>query len=145
MNNASSSDHPLGINLANVDLNLLTSLHALLEERSVTAAAQRVGLSQPAMSHALRRIRRVFDDEILLRRGSTSVLTPKAEELLGPLTRHRATDHPATWWGALHPGPQSQNAHHCDVVERFLRAGTVHHSAAGTTSTSYELTHRPDP
>lgn len=85
MNNASSSDHPLGINLANVDLNLLTSLHALLEERSVTAAAQRVGLSQPAMSHALRRIRRVFDDEILLRRGSTSVLTPKAEELLGPL------------------------------------------------------------
>lgn len=83
--NTDASDHPLGINLANVDLNLLTSLHALLEERSVTAAAQRVGLSQPAMSHSLRRIRRLFDDEIMIRKGSTNVLTPKAEELLGPL------------------------------------------------------------
>jgi len=85
MNNDSPGPNPLGINPANVDLTLLTSLHALLEEQSVTAAAQRVGLSQPAMSHSLRRIRRLFDDEILIRKGSTNVLTPKAEELLGPL------------------------------------------------------------
>lgn len=93
MNNDASSRSPLGVNLATVDLNLLTSLHALLEERSVTAAAQRVGLSQPAMSHALRRIRRLFDDEIMIRRGSTNVLTPRAEELLGPLRDvvHRTT------------------------------------------------------
>lgn len=76
---------PPGVNLATVDLNLLTSLHSLLEERSVTAAAQRVGLSQPAMSHALRRIRRLFNDEILIRQGSHNVLTSKAEELIGPL------------------------------------------------------------
>ncbi|OAV62135.1 LysR family transcriptional regulator [Enteractinococcus helveticum] len=93
MNIEAPNHQPPGVNLANVDLNLLTSLHALLEEGSVTAAAQRVGLSQPAMSHALRRIRRLFDDEILIRRGSRNVLTPKALELIGPLRDvvHRTT------------------------------------------------------
>lgn len=73
------------VNLANVDLNLLVSLHALLEERSVTGAADRMGLSQPAMSHALRRIRSLLDDPILIREGSRSILTPRAQGLLGPL------------------------------------------------------------
>lgn len=72
-------------NLANIDLNLLVSLHAILEERSVTAAADRVGLSQPAMSHALRRIRKLLGDEVLIRQGMVSVLTPRAQEMLGPL------------------------------------------------------------
>src|SRR5690606_24048687 len=76
---------PFGVKLASVDLNLLVSLHAILEERSVTGAAGRVGLSQPAMSHALRRIRKLFGDEILIREGARSVLTPRAQELLGPL------------------------------------------------------------
>lgn len=79
-----SSRRPAG-NLANIDLNLLVSLHAILEEGSVTGAADRIGLSQPAMSHALRRIRKLFGDEILIRQGSRSVLTPRAQELLGPL------------------------------------------------------------
>ena len=43
--------------LAQVDLNLMVSLHHLLEERSVTRAAKRLGLSQPAMSAALKRLR----------------------------------------------------------------------------------------
>lgn len=73
------------VNLATVDLNLLVSLHALLEERSVTGAAERLGLSQPAMSHALRRIRKLFDDQILVREGNRSILTPRAQGLLGPL------------------------------------------------------------
>lgn len=71
--------------LASVDLNLLVSLHAILEERSVTAAADRVGLSQPAMSHALRRIRKLLGDEILIRRGAVNILTPKAQDMLIPL------------------------------------------------------------
>lgn len=71
--------------LATVDLNLLVSLHAILEERSVTAAADRVGLSQPAMSHALRRIRKLLGDEVLIRRGAISVLTPRAQDMIGPL------------------------------------------------------------
>lgn len=71
--------------LAAVDLNLLPPLLALLEERSVTRAAARVGLSQPAMSHALARIRRLVDDDLLVRQGRTMVLTPHATELVGPL------------------------------------------------------------
>lgn len=71
--------------LAAVDLNLLPPLLALLEERSVTRAAARVGLSQPAMSHALARIRRLVGDDLLVRQGRGLVLTPHAAGLVGPL------------------------------------------------------------
>ncbi|MFE7964692.1 LysR family transcriptional regulator [Streptomyces cellulosae] len=71
--------------LASVNLNLLVPLLALLEERSVTRAAERVGLSQPAMSHALTRMRRLLGDELVVRQGSGVILTPRAVELLEPL------------------------------------------------------------
>lgn len=71
--------------LSTVDLNLLVPLLALLEERSVTRAAERVGLSQPAMSHALRRLRRLFDDNLVVRNGRAMALTPRALELLVPV------------------------------------------------------------
>jgi DNA-binding transcriptional LysR family regulator len=64
-----------------VDLNLLVSLRALLQERNVTRAAQVVGLSQPAMSNALARLRRQFGDQLLVREGRGLVLTPVAREL----------------------------------------------------------------
>jgi DNA-binding transcriptional LysR family regulator len=69
------------VNLASVDLNLLVSLRALLQEGNVTRAAAVVGLSQPAMSNALARLRRQFGDEILVREGRGLVLTPVAREL----------------------------------------------------------------
>jgi len=71
--------------LASVNLNLLVPLLALLEERSVTRAAERVGLSQPAMSHALGRMRRLFGDDLLVRQGSSTTLTPRALQLIAPL------------------------------------------------------------
>ncbi|GLB67964.1 LysR family transcriptional regulator [Arthrobacter mangrovi] len=71
--------------LASVDLNLLVPLLALLEERSVTRAARKVGLSQPAMSHGLNRTRRLLNDELLVRQGRGMVLTPRAAELIVPL------------------------------------------------------------
>ncbi|MET8307097.1 LysR family transcriptional regulator [Micromonospora sp. NPDC005173] len=71
--------------LASVNLNLLVPLLALLEERSVTRAAERVGLSQPAMSHALGRMRRLLGDDLLVRQGSSVTLTPRALELIGPV------------------------------------------------------------
>lgn len=82
----SASDTDLA-RLASVNLNLLVPLLALLEERSVTRAAARVGLSQPAMSHALRRMRRLMGDDLVVRQGSTMTLTPRGVGLLGPL-RH---------------------------------------------------------
>lgn len=68
-----------------MNLNLLVPLLAVLEERSVTRAAARVGLTQPAMSHALGRMRRLLGDDLVVRQGSGLVLTPHAVELIAPL------------------------------------------------------------
>jgi DNA-binding transcriptional LysR family regulator len=72
-------------NLRAVDLNLLVVLAALLEERSVTRAAARLFMTQPAASHALDRLRALFGDPLLERRGSAMALTPRAEALQAPL------------------------------------------------------------
>jgi len=69
--------------LAAVNLNLLVSLHALLEERSVSRAAARVGLSQSSMSHALASLREVLGDPLLVRSGRGMAPTPRALELAG--------------------------------------------------------------
>jgi DNA-binding transcriptional LysR family regulator len=71
--------------LASVDLNLLVALRALLRHRSVTRAAVEVGVSQPAMSNTLRRLRHVLGDELLIRVGKSYELTARASALLGPL------------------------------------------------------------
>ncbi|KUL35134.1 LysR family transcriptional regulator [Streptomyces sp. NRRL F-4489] len=72
---------------ANIDLNLLTALDALLEEESVTAAADRLGLSGPAMSRALGRIRRTIGDPVLVRAGRHMVPTPRALEIRAEVRR----------------------------------------------------------
>jgi LysR family nod box-dependent transcriptional activator len=71
--------------LEGVDLNLLVALDALLAERSVTRSANRVGLSQPGMSNALARLRKLFGDPLLVREGQALVLTPRAESLRQPV------------------------------------------------------------
>ncbi|RBY83628.1 LysR family transcriptional regulator [Geodermatophilus sp. TF02-6] len=69
------------MNLASLDLNLLVSLDALLQQRSVTRAAAQMGLSQPALSASLARLRRHFGDELLTRVGNEYRLTPLAVQL----------------------------------------------------------------
>ena len=73
------------LNLAGLDLNLLVTLDALLREKSVTRAARDVGLSQPAMSHALARLRELLGDALLVRAGRRMETTPRAEALRQPL------------------------------------------------------------
>ncbi|MFE7629146.1 LysR family transcriptional regulator [Kocuria sp. NPDC057446] len=73
--------------LRNVDLNLLVALDALLTERSVTKAAQRQHIGQPAMSTALGRLRRMFDDPLLVRSGRGLTPTPLGESLEGPVRK----------------------------------------------------------
>lgn len=68
-----------------LDLNLLVALDALLTERHVTRAGERLSLSQSAMSGALARLRAHFEDEIIVRAGRNMVLTPLAESLRGPV------------------------------------------------------------
>jgi DNA-binding transcriptional LysR family regulator len=67
--------------LQRVDLNLLVALAALLEERHVSRAADRIGLSQPATSRALQRLRHTLDDELLVRTKDGYQLTPRAERI----------------------------------------------------------------
>lgn len=79
------------MNLNSLDLNLLTALDALLREANVSRAALRIGLSQPAASHALQRLRDIFGDPLLVRTGARMELTPRAEALRAPLAH--ALDH----------------------------------------------------
>lgn len=72
--------------MESVDLNLLVPLDALLQEGSVTGAARRVGLSTPAMSHALARLRERLGDPVLVRSGRGMARTPRAEALKGPVS-----------------------------------------------------------
>jgi DNA-binding transcriptional LysR family regulator len=66
------------MNLRSIDLNLLVILEALVEERSVTKAAYRVGISQSAASHALKRLRLTFKDEVLVRTSDGMIPTGQA-------------------------------------------------------------------
>lgn len=69
------------VNLGGIDLNLMLALDALLDQRSVTRAAGKLGLSQPTLSEALARLRRHFGDELLVRDGRGYQLTPLAVRL----------------------------------------------------------------
>ncbi len=71
--------------LKEMDLNLLVTLDVLLREESVTRAADQLGRSQSAISHALNRLREEFDDELLVRSGRSMVRTGRGEELMEPL------------------------------------------------------------
>src|ERR1700761_4981826 len=67
------------------DLNLLIALDALLHEKNVTRAAERVFISQPAMSAALQKLREYFEDQLLVRVGRDMQLTPRGLSLVGPV------------------------------------------------------------
>src|SRR5689334_4581048 len=77
--------------LRRYDLNLLLSLHALLHTRNVTQAGDWLGVTQPAMSSDLRRLRQMFKDELLVRSGREYQLTALATALVEPLT-HAVAD-----------------------------------------------------
>lgn len=94
------------MNLNNLDLNLLVVFKHLLKERSVSGAAEKMGLTQPAVSNALKRLRVVLNDELFLRTTKGMEPTPYALELADPIANalrtientlsHRAEFDPAT-------------------------------------------------
>jgi DNA-binding transcriptional LysR family regulator len=71
--------------LVNFDFNLLIPLHALLAERNVTKAAERASVGQPSMSASLAKLRRHFDDPLLVREGRGMALTSLAASLVKPV------------------------------------------------------------
>jgi DNA-binding transcriptional LysR family regulator len=76
---------PSAVKLGAIDLNLLVVFDAVMQERNVTRAGQRLGLSQPAMSHALSRLRHMLKDDLFIRSPKGMLPTPRAEELAAPL------------------------------------------------------------
>lgn len=74
-----------------IDLNLLRLFHCVYVERSVSAAAGRLGLTQSAVSHALRKLRGAFRDELFVRSGSGLVPTPRAVAMFEPIDRMMST------------------------------------------------------
>ena len=79
------------MNIQRIDLNLLVYLDVLLRERNVTRAANQLGISQPAMSNGLRRLRQLFDDPLLVRTSEGMTPTERASEL-APLVRNVLTE-----------------------------------------------------
>ena len=75
------------MNWAAFDLNLLVVFDAVMQERSVTRAGRKIGLSQPAMSHALNRLRYMLKDQLFIRTPEGMVPTARAEQLAEPLRR----------------------------------------------------------
>jgi DNA-binding transcriptional LysR family regulator len=71
--------------LGAIDLNLLVVFDAIMRDRSVTRAGQRLGLSQPAMSHALTRLRHMLKDELFVRSPNGMMPTPRADLLATPI------------------------------------------------------------
>ena len=75
------------VDLRRADLNLLVVLDALLEGKSVTQAARRLGMSQPAASRALSRLRALFSDALLVEARTGYILSARAEEIRPVLRR----------------------------------------------------------
>ncbi|MDB5545261.1 MAG: hypothetical protein JWO64_2410, partial [Hyphomicrobiales bacterium] len=75
------------MNLATLDLNLLKALDALLRTESVSKSAQRLNVTQSAVSHALKRLRDIFGDPLLVRDGALMRATARAQALRAPLER----------------------------------------------------------
>lgn len=100
------------MNINRIDLNLLVYLDVLLRERNVTKAANQLGISQPAMSNGLRRLRQLFDDPLLVRTSEGMTPTERASEL-APMVRNVLVD--------IEKAVQPKSAFEPDKGERVFR------------------------
>lgn len=108
------------MHLNSIDLNLLNVLDALLRHNSVTKAAKELSLSQSATSHALNRLRELFEDDLLVRSGRAMVPTARAEQLKAPLQQAlsqiaEAIEAPATF------DPASARAEFCLATSDYVQ------------------------
>src|SRR4051812_8816197 len=77
--------------LSEIDLNLLVVFEAIYREGNLTRAAKKLHLTQPALSHALSRLRKMFGDPLFARTGRAMVPTPFARNLVGPVREALST------------------------------------------------------
>lgn len=114
------------MDLRNFDVGLLVALDALLTEKSVTRAGERIHLSQPATSIILSRLRRYFGNELLVPAGRRMVLTPLAESLVQPVRdcliqiQHTVASKAAF-------NPEASNRRFCLAVSDYVTAVLMPH------------------
>lgn len=128
--------------LSQIDTNLLVALDVLLEERHVTRAAARLGVTQSAMSQTLQRLRASLDDPLLIRSGKAMVTTPRAEAMVGPLrTALRALEQVLVGPTPFDPSAarRSFTLAMLDVYAFNLLPGLVERVAAATASSTVEV------
>ncbi|MEZ4241437.1 MAG: LysR family transcriptional regulator [Myxococcota bacterium] len=134
--------------LAEVDLNLLVVLDVLLEERSVTRAATRLGRTQPAVSRSLGRLRSLLGDPLLVREGGGLVPTPRAAALAAPV-RALLQDVVAQVLASDDFDPARAARRFTvattDYVERVLLPRPLARIAREAPGCQIVLTHAPDP
>src|ERR1700761_9253527 len=82
---AAQADHTIGMNWGTIDLNLLIVFDVIMQERNLTRAGRRLGLSQPAASHALARLRHMLHDDLFIRSPEGMRPTPRAEQMAEPI------------------------------------------------------------
>ena len=104
------------LHMRSLDLNLLPVFQAVYESRSVAVAARRLGMSQPALSHALRRLRTALGDELFVRAARGMKPTPLAERLAGPVRNGLSELHSALSMPAVF------DAARCDRLFRLAMA-----------------------
>ena len=80
-----ASAQPHGLNWSAIDLNLLIVFDALMHEHNLTRAGRRLGLSQPATSHALARLRHMLNDDLFIRSPDGMQPTPRAQQMAEPV------------------------------------------------------------
>ena len=103
------------MNIGSLDFNLLVAFDAIEREGSITRAAGRIGISQPALSNALARLRRVFNDPLFVRTGEGMEPTPFAKRLAKPIRRG------------------------CDLINEALRTATDFDPKISTRSFSFYM------
>lgn len=126
-----------------IDLNLLIAMDALMDERSVTRAAERMHITQSAMSGILARLREHFDDQLLVQVDRTMRLTPRAESLVQPVKDIIAKVDSAL--GAMPEfNPETAKRHFVviasDYVSTVLLSDVLRHIEALAPGLSFELT-----
>ncbi|MBR0643049.1 LysR family transcriptional regulator [Plastoroseomonas hellenica] len=134
------------MNLRAIDLNLLVALDALLAERHVTRAGARVGLSQPAMSNALSRLRALFGDALLVRTPAGMELTPRALELIDPVRGVlRQVERVMTTEEAFDPldSRRSFTLRLSDLLGRLLLPGLTARLRAQAPHVTLDIVHLP--
>lgn len=123
------------MDLNSIDLNLLKFLDALAQERSVTRAGLRLGLSQPAASRALGRLRAMLDDRLVARGQHGLELTPRGQQLAGPVSRllesARAIVSPPSFDPATASGRYTLAARPPGAADRAGIDGAVRAAGAG--------------